>query len=84
MCKIFIFFLLFLNYFQIHDKDNKKRAGKWKHTKREALLIGIPHENVNLYAEIEELVGFLENNKQIETEEEKRTLDEIVDYLISR
>ena len=65
-------------------KDNKKRAGKWKHAKREALLIGIPHENINLYAEIKELVSFLGNNKQSETEEEKRTVEEIIDYLISR
>ena len=65
-------------------KDNKKRAGKWKHAKREALLIGIPHENVNLQVEIEELIELLEDNKRTEIEEEKRAFDGIANYLISR
>ena len=72
-----------LNTSDNKNKAIKKRAGKSKQTKRAALLAGIPPANINLFAEIEELVGFLENNKQIETEEEKRAFDEIINYLIS-
>ena len=63
-------------------KGNKKRGGKSKHAKREALLIGIPHENVNLYVEIGESIKFLKVNESTEIEEEKRTFNETIDYLI--
>ena len=52
-----------LNTSDNKNKAIKKRAGKSKQTKRAALLAGIPPANINLFAKIEELVGFLENNK---------------------
>ena len=69
--------------------DNKKggsikRAGKKKQARRAALLAGISPANIDLYVKINELVGLLEKNNQIETEEEKRAFDKIVDYLMSR
>ena len=34
-------------------KVSKKRGGKWKYAKREALLPGMPPANINVYVEIE-------------------------------
>ena len=61
-------------------KVSKKRGGTWKYSKREALLLGIPRENINLYAEIEELIKFLEVNESMEIEEGKRKFNTIIDY----
>ena len=63
-------------------KVSKKREGTWKYSKREALLLGIPRENINLYVEIEELIKFLKVNESTETEEGKRKFNPIIDYLI--
>ena len=74
---------------KLMTSDNKnrattKRAGKKKQARKAALLAEIPAANIDLYVKINELVDLLEKNKQIETEEEKRTFNKIVDYLISR
>ena len=65
-------------------KVSKKRGGKWKNSKREAVLQGIPRANINLYAEIEELIKTLKIDNSTETEKEKRKFLIIIDYLISR
>ena len=69
--------------------DNKnratiKRAEKKKQVRKAAVLVDIPPANIDLYVKINELVDLLEETKQIETEEEKRTFKKIVDYLILR
>ena len=64
-------------------KVSKKRGGKWKNSKRVAVLLGIPRANINLYAEIEELIKTLKIDNSTETEEEKCKFLIIIDYLIS-
>ena len=49
-----------------------REQGKRSKQEREALLLDIPRENINLYAEIEVLIKFLKVNESTETEEGKR------------